>query len=314
MMGTQDKIFVAGHNGMVGSAILRLLKKRGFDNILTAERSECDLTRQDQVGSWFDGRGIDHVFLAAARVGGIHANNTRGAEFIYQNLAIQTNVIHSAWQSGVKGLLFLGSSCIYPRDCQQPIREEYLLTGPLETTNEPYAIAKIAGLKMVEAYNKQYNTGWITLMPTNLYGINDNFDPDTSHVLAALMRKFVEAQELGRNTVQVWGTGTPKREFLSADDLAEACLFCMQKDVRHSLVNVGSGDEVSVRELAELIARVVGYRGAIEFDPTKPDGTPRKLLDSSRINTAGWRARTPLQDGLKQIYEWYLRRKKEAVA
>lgn len=313
-MDLNDKIFVAGHHGMVGSAILRLLQRRGFDNILTVDRDECDLTRQDQVESWFNGRGIDHVFLAAARVGGIHANNTRGAEFIYQNIVIQTNVIHSAWQNNVRGLLFLGSSCIYPRDCPQPIKEDYLLGGPLESTNEPYAIAKIAGLKMVEAYNRQYGTGWMTLMPTNLYGTNDNFDADSSHVLAALMRKIIEARESGRNTVQVWGTGTPKREFLNADDLAEACLFCMQEDIGYSVINVGSGDEVTIGDLAKLIARIAGFQGAIEFDPDKPDGTPRKLLDSSRINAAGWRAKTSLQDGLKQIYDWYLSQEKEAVA
>jgi GDP-L-fucose synthase len=313
-MNQDDTIFVTGHKGMVGSAILRRLKKKGFRNVLVSNRDECDLARQDQVESWFGSHQIDHVFLAAARVGGIRANNTRGAEFIQQNLAIQTNVIHSAWQTHVKKLLFLGSSCIYPRDCPQPIKEEYLLTGPLERTNESYAIAKIAGLRMVQAYNKQYGTKWITLMPTNLYGANDNFDPDTSHVLAALVNRFTEAVETGQNTVTVWGTGTPRREFLHSDDLAEACLFCMQNDIGYSVVNVGSGEEVTIRELAELIARTVGYQGRIEFDPQMPDGTPRKLLDSSRINTAGWRARTSLTDGLDLIHDWYREQKKGKVA
>lgn len=304
-MNPNDTIFVAGHNGMVGSAILRLLERQGFRNVLTAQRSECDLTRQDQVEAWFTSHAVDYVFLAAARVGGIRANNTRGAEFIQQNLAIQTNVIHSAWQNGVKKLLFLGSSCIYPRDCPQPIKEEYLLTGPLESTNEPYAIAKIAGLKMVEAYNKQYGTDWLTLMPTNLYGANDNFDPESSHVLAALVQRFIEARDNGARTVEVWGTGSPRREFLLSDDLAEACVFCMQNDIGHSVINVGSGEEVSIRELAELVAETVGYEGRIRFDPRMPDGTPRKLLDSSRINAAAWHARTPLPEGLKMVCERY---------
>ncbi len=307
-MNLNAAIFVAGHRGMVGSAIVRLLKKEGFHNILTAKRSVCDLTRQQQVEAWFNHHGVDYVILAAARVGGIHANNTRGAEFIYQNLVIQTNVIHSAYQNGVKGLMFLGSSCIYPRDCPQPIKEEYLLTGPLEATNESYAIAKIAGLKMVEAYNKQHGTGYLTLMPTNLYGPNDNFDPDSSHVLAALIRKFSDARDSSEKVVKVWGTGMPRREFLLSDDLAEACLFCMRRNIGHSMVNVGSGEEVTIRELAELVAQTVGFRGQIEFDSRMPDGTPRKLLDSSRINATGWQARTPLREGLRRLYEWYLDR------
>ena len=311
-MNTNDTIYVAGHNGMVGSAIVRLLKMEGFDNVLTVGRDHCNLVRQDKVDTWFDRHDIDYVFLAAAKVGGIHANNSFGAQFIYENLAIQTNVIHAAYKHGVKGLLFLGSSCIYPRDCPQPIKEEYLMTGPLESTNESYAIAKIAGLKMVEAYNREYGTRYMALMPTNLYGMNDNFDLNTSHVVPALLRKFNVARQSEAPGIRVWGTGTPRREFLLVDDLADACLFCMrlygkQSQPGFTVFNVGSGEEVSIAELARMVAQTVGYEGNIEFDSSMPDGTPRKLLDSSRINALGWRARKSLGEGLGETYEWFLK-------
>jgi len=315
-MDKNDTIYVAGHNGMVGSAIVRLLKKEGFHKVLTVNRERCDLSRQNEVDIWFDQHDIDYVFLAAAKVGGIHANNSFGAEFIHENLAIQTNVIHAAYKHGVKGLLFLGSSCIYPRDCPQPIKEEYLMTGPLESTNESYAIAKIAGLKMVAAYNREYGTRYLALMPTNLYGMNDNFDLNTSHVVPALLRKFNEAHKTGAPSVRVWGTGSPRREFLLVDDLAEACLFCMhlyslQPEPGSTLINVGSGEEVNIAELARMVARTVGYKGNIEFDSSMPDGTPRKLLDSSRINALGWRARKTLDEGLSETYAWYLKHQGE---
>ena len=310
-MNKNDNIYVAGHNGMVGSAIVRLLKMEGFHKVLTANRDHCDLSKQEEVNIWFDQHDIDYLFLAAAKVGGIHANNSFGAQFIHENLAIQTNVIHAAYKHGVKGLLFLGSSCIYPRDCPQPIKEEYLMTGPLESTNESYAIAKIAGLKMVEAYNREYGTQYLALMPTNLYGMNDNFDLSTSHVVPALLRKFNEALKTGAPCIRVWGTGLPRREFLLVDDLAEACLFCMrlystQREPGFAVINVGSGEEVSIAQLARMVARTVGYKGNIEFDPSMPDGTPRKILDSSRINALGWRAKISLRDGLADTYRWYL--------
>ena len=301
-----ETIYVAGHNGMVGSAIVRALRSMGYQNLLTVSREHCDLTRQDQVEAWFDSHRIDHVFLAAARVGGIHANNVFGAEFIYDNLTIETNVIHAAYRHGVKSLLFLGSSCIYPRDCPQPMKEEDLLTGALETTNAPYAIAKIAGVKMVEAYNRQYGTRYFAVMPANLYGMNDNYDLNTSHVLPALMHKFVRARQRGETAVSVWGDGTPLREFLFVEDLAEACIFCMERSPEQYLFNVGSGEEVSIRQLAGLVASTVGFEGRIEFDPSMPNGTPRKLLDSSRINELGWRAKTSLSEGLKLTYESFL--------
>lgn len=313
-MRKSDTVYVAGHNGLVGSAIVRRLTAEGFDNVLTCSRQVCDLTNQAAVNTWFAEQNIDYVFLAAAKVGGIHANNTYRAEFIYDNLAIQTNVIHAAYQHHVKGLLFLGSSCIYPRDCPQPTREEHLLTGPLESTNEPYAIAKIAGLKMVEAYNAQYHTRYLSIMPTNLYGVNDNFDLNTSHVIPALIRKIQAAHSAGSASVQVWGTGKPMREFLLVDDLADACVFCMQREHKYDLMNVGSGEEVSIAKLAELIAKVIGYKGKIEFDPTMPDGTPRKLLDTSRIRELGWRPKTALYDGIAATYAWYLDHMDEKVA
>lgn len=313
-MNRQDTIFVAGHRGLVGSAITRCLARSGFERVLTSSRQECDLTDQAAVNAWFSRHEVDYVFLAAAKAGGINANRTYRAEFIYENLAIQTHVIHAAFRHGVKGLLFLGSSCIYPRDCPQPMREEHLLTGPLESTNEPYAVAKIAGVKMVEAYNAQYGTRYLSLMPTNLYGINDNFDPNTSHVIPALMKKLHEARVSRSPAVQVWGTGTPKREFLLVDDLADACLFCMQQQHDYDLLNVGSGEEVSIKELAGIIAEAVGYAGRIEFDPAMPDGTPRKLLDSSRIRQLGWRPKVALRDGIRETYQWYLKREQERAA
>lgn len=313
-MRKNDTIYVTGHKGMVGSAIVRRLSTAGFSNILTSDRSGCDLTDQSAVDAWFARHDIDYVFLAAAKVGGIHANDTFRAEFIYQNLMIQANVMHAAWRNGVKRLLFLGSSCIYPRDCAQPIREAYLLTGPLEHTNEPYAVAKIAGVKMVEAYNAQYQTRYVALMPTNVYGINDNFDLKTSHALPALLRKVFDAHTKGHNRVQVWGTGDPMREFLLVDDLAEACVFCMQHEHTYDLINVGSGEEVSIKQLVEIIADVVGYKGKIEFDTTMPDGTPRKLLDSSRILDLGWRPRTSLKDGIRRTLDWYLEHNSEKAA
>ncbi len=313
-MKHNDAIYVAGHNGLVGSAIVRQLTAGGFNNVVTSDRRACDLTDQAAVNAWFDQHEIDYVFLAAARVGGIHANNTYRAEFIQQNLAIQTNVIHAAYQHEVKRLLFLGSSCIYPRDCPQPMREEHLLTGPLEPTNEPYAIAKIAGLKMVQAYNAQYHTQYLSLMPTNLYGVNDNFDLNTSHVIPALIRKITEAKNSGSDKVLLWGTGRPRREFLLVDDLADACIFCLQQEHRYDVVNVGSGEEVTIKELAELIASVVGFTGKITFDSSMPDGTPRKLLDSSRIREMGWQPKTSLAQGIRATYTWYLDKGSEKVA
>ena len=313
-MRKSDTIYVTGHKGMVGSAIVRRLSAAGFSNILTSDRNSCDLTDQSAVDAWFARQHIDYVFLAAARVGGIHANDTFRAEFIYQNLMIQTNVMHAAWRNGVKHLLFLGSSCIYPRDCPQPMREAHLLTGPLEHTNEPYAVAKIAGVKMVEAYNAQYQTRYIALMPTNLYGINDNFDLKTSHALPALLRKVLDAHNRGDNSVQVWGTGKPRREYLLVDDLADACVICMQCEHDYDLINVGSGEEVSIKQLVETIADVVGYQGEIEFDESMPDGTPRKLLDSTRILDLGWRPRTSLKDGIRRTLDWYLEHNSEKAA
>ena len=305
-MNKDDSIFVAGHNGLVGSAIVRALTRAGYTRLLTVDRAECDLIRQQSVEDWFRINDVDHVFLAAARVGGIHANDTYRGEFIYENLAIQTNVIHAAYQNSVKKLLFLGSSCIYPRDCPQPMREEHLLSGPLEATNEPYAIAKIAGLKMVEAYNRQYDTRYLTLMPTNLYGAEDNFDLNTSHVIPALLRKFHEASMSGAPYVSVWGSGTPRREFLHVDDLAEACVFCMEQGADWDMMNVGSGEEVSIAQLAQIVASVTGFTGEIRFDAGMPDGTPRKLLDTSRLNQMGWRPRISLRDGLESTLGWYL--------
>ena len=305
-MESTAKIYVAGHNGLVGSAIVRALNAQGHHNIVTRSSRELNLTRQDQVEAFFDNEQPDYVFLAAAKVGGIQANNTYRAEFLYDNLMIEANVIHSAYNAGVTKLLFLGSSCIYPKLCPQPMQEEHLLTGLLEPTNEPYAIAKIAGLKLCENYCRQYGANFISAMPTNLYGINDNFDLANSHVLPALMRKFHEAKLAGEPAVTVWGTGTPLREFLYVDDLADALVFLMQSYNEVDFVNVGTGQEVSIRELAETMKAVVGFEGELVFDTSKPDGTPRKLLDVSRLRDAGWEAKTPLKQGIEQMYAWFL--------
>jgi GDP-L-fucose synthase len=305
-MDKKDKIYVAGHRGLVGSAITRTLVAQGYTNLVYRTHQELDLTEQGAVREFFASEQPRYVIMAAAKVGGIHANDTYRAEFIYTNLIMQANVIDAAYRNGVQRLLFLGSSCIYPRECPQPIREEYLLTGPLEHTNEPYAVAKIAGIKMCEAYNDQYGTRYVSLMPTNLYGIRDNFDLETSHVVPALIRKVHEAKQQGANSVTVWGSGQPRREFLYVDDMAEACIFALGQDDQNALLNVGSGEEVTIRELAELVCEVVGFEGRLEFDTSKPDGTPRKLLDSKRINQMGWHAKVELKEGLTVTYRWFL--------
>lgn len=305
-MDRHARIFVAGHRGLVGSAIVRRLEQEGCTDLLTRTRAELDLCDRGAVDRFFTQEQPEYVFLAAAEVGGILANNTYPAVFIRDNLAIQCNVIDAAYRAGVKKLLFLGSSCIYPKLCPQPIREEYLLTGALEPTNDAYAIAKIAGIKMCEAYNRQYGTDYISVMPTNLYGPGDNFDLTSSHVLPALIRKFNEAKVKSSPSVVVWGTGSPRREFLHVDDLADACLFLMQEYSGSEIVNIGVGEDLSIRELAELIRDVVGYTGDLTFDASKPDGTPRKLLDVSRLTGLGWRASIPLREGIAQTYRWYL--------
>lgn len=307
-MQKEAKIYVAGHRGMVGSAILRGLKAHGYTNVVVRTSDELDLRNQQAVERFFAKEHPDYVFLAAARVGGIHANNTYRADFLYDNLAIQTNVIHQAYVHGVRKLLFLGSSCIYPKFAPQPIPEEALLTGLLEPTNEPYAIAKIAGIKLCEAYRAQYGCEFISVMPSNLYGYDDNYHPDNAHVLPALIRRFHEAKVSGLEEVVVWGSGTPLREFLFADDLAEACIFLMQQYDAATPINVGSGEEISIRELAELIKSVTGYTGRLVFDPSKPDGTPRKLMDVRKIHALGWHHSTTLPDGIQLAYEDFLRR------
>lgn len=299
------KIYVAGHRGMVGSALVRRLARGGYKKIITRSHGELDLTAQSAVMDFLNREQPDYIFLAAAKVGGIHANNTFRAEFIYQNLMIEANIIHGAYAAGINRLMFLGSSCIYPRECPQPIKEEYLLTGPLEQTNEPYAIAKIAGIKLCEAYNRQYGTQYVSVMPTNLYGPNDNYDLQTSHVLPALVRKAHEAKLNGARRLEVWGSGTPRREFLYVDDMADACVFLMERGTPGGVFNVGTGADITIRELAESIKDVVGFGGELVFDPTKPDGTPRKLLDVSRLADAGWRATTPLRRGIELAYESY---------
>lgn len=299
------RIYVAGHRGLVGSAILRRLRAEGYDNLLTATRDQLDLRDQAAVNYWFRANRPEYVFLVAGTVGGILANSTRPAEFIYDNLMIHATVVHAAHLHGVRRLLYLGSSCIYPRDCPQPIREEYLLTGLLEPTNEPYAIAKISGIKLCQAYRRQYGCDFISAMPTNLYGPNDNFDLESSHVLPALMRKFHDAKVAGREEVAVWGTGSPKREFLHVDDLADACLFLMRHYNEDIHVNVGTGEDLSIRELAETIREVVAPGVRLAFDATKPDGTPRKLLDVSRLHALGWRHRIELREGIESTYEWF---------
>ncbi len=305
-MESTAKIYVAGHNGLVGSAIIRALNAKGYHNLVVRSSRELDLTRQAEVEAFFEAEKPEYVFLAAARVGGIQANNTYRGEFIYANLMIEANVIHSAYKSGVKKLLFLGSSCIYPKLCPQPMKEEHLLTDFLEPTNEPYAIAKIAGLKLCENYYRQYGANFISAMPTNLYGVNDNFDLANSHVLPALMRKLHEAKLAGEPTVTVWGTGTPLREFLYVDDLAEALVFLMETYNEMDFVNVGTGKEVSIRELAETMKAVVGFEGELVFDTSKPNGTPRKLLDVSRLREAGWEAETSLKEGVEEMYAWFV--------
>jgi GDP-L-fucose synthase len=300
-----SNVFVAGHNGLVGSAICRRLASEGVEP-LVAGRSELDLTDQAAVDAWFSENKVEQVYLAAAKVGGIHANDTYPAEFLHDNLVIQTNIIHAAWKSGVQKLLFLGSSCIYPKLAPQPMPEDSLLTGPLESTNEWYAIAKIAGIKMCQAYQKQYGFDAISAMPTNLYGPGDNFDLENSHVLPALMRKFHEAKEANASAVTVWGTGTPRREFLHVDDLADACVYLMQNYSSPEIVNVGWGKDISIAELAEMIGSIVGFDGAIEFDKSKPDGTPRKLLDTARLSELGWKPSISLEKGIRETYEWYL--------
>lgn len=312
-MGLQ-RIYVAGHRGMVGSAIVRQLQKRGDCELVLRTHDELDLTDQAAVRQFFSDERIDQVYLAAAKVGGIHANNTYPAEFIYENLMIECNVIHAAHQAGVHKLLFLGSSCIYPRNAPQPMREEALLTGTLEPTNEPYAIAKIAGIKLCESYNRQYGRDYRSVMPTNLYGPNDNFHPENSHVIPALMRRFHEAVQQGAGVVTVWGSGKPMREFLHVDDMAAACVFVMNLDEATyrahtqpmlSHINVGTGVDCSIRELAETMARVTGFSGRIVFDTSKPDGTPRKLLDVSRLKALGWQASIDLETGLRETYAWF---------
>lgn len=300
-----SSVFVAGHNGLVGSAIVRRLKADGTDAIV-ARRDELDLADQAAVDTWFADNKVDQVYLAAAKVGGIHANAKYPAEFIHVNLAIQTNVIHSAWRHGVQKLAFLGSSCIYPKMAPQPMSEACLLTGALEPTNECYAIAKIAGIKMCQAYQKQYGFDAISVMPTNLYGPGDNFDLENSHVLPALIRKFHEARMAGVSSVPVWGSGTPRREFLHVDDLADACVFLMGNYNEPDIINVGCGEDISILELAQLVAEIVGFKGAIKLDPSKPDGTPRKLLNVDRLTGLGWRPTIDLREGIEETYRWFI--------
>ena len=312
-MNIDSKIYVAGHRGLVGSALMRQLQAKGYQNLVTRTHAELDLTDQAAVRDFFAAEKPKYVLLAAAKVGGIHANNTYPAEFIQQNLAIQTNVIHESWRNDVQRLLFLGSSCIYPKECPQPIKEEYLLTGPLEPTNRPYALAKIAGIEMCWAYNRQYGTRFMAVMPTNLYGPNDNYDLDNSHVLPALIRKMYEAKERGEREVIVWGTGAPKREFLYSDDMAEACIYLLEQsteklqslfnDEQAPLLNVGCGEDLTIRELADLVAAVIGFKGRLIFDSTKPDGTMRKVMDVSRINALGWQRKINLKDGVALSYQ-----------
>jgi GDP-L-fucose synthase len=317
-----SRIYVAGHKGLVGSAILRRLKSEEYTELMTRTHKELDLMNQADVGRFFEKEKPEYVFLAAAKVGGILANHSYPAEFIYENLMVQTNVIHAAYKTGVKKLLFLGSSCIYPRECPQPMKEEYLLSGKLEPTNEPYAIAKIAGVKMCQSYNRQYGTRFISVMPTNVYGPGDNFDLETSHVLAALIRKFNEAKvrdqraEVGGSeqserssygsSVTIWGTGKPRREFLYVDDLADACLFIMRNYEGSEFLNIGVGKDTSIKELSEMIGEIVGFEGPIHYDSTRPDGTPQKLLDVSRLHGLGWRSETSLREGITKTYQWYV--------
>ena len=306
-MNKTSRIFIAGHKGMVGSAILRILKRKGFDNLICLSSKELDLRKQIDVQDFFLREKPEYVFLAAAKVGGILANNIYKADFIYDNLAIELNVIHSAWKSNIKKLLFLGSSCIYPKMAPQPIKEEYILSGYLEETNEPYAIAKIAGIKLCEAFRFQYGCNFISAMPTNLYGPNDNYDLENSHVLPALIRKFHEATLRNEKSVTVWGSGNPKREFLHVDDLAEACLIMMEKYDGKDFLNIGYGDDISIADLASLVKEITGFKGSIVFDISKPDGTVRKLMDSSKIRQVGWKPKIELKDGIAETYKQYRR-------
>jgi GDP-L-fucose synthase len=312
-MDMHAKIYVAGHRGLVGSAIVRALQERGHDNIVVRTHAELDLLSQSAVAEFFAAEKPEYVFLAAAKVGGILANNTYPADFIYQNLQIQNNIIHQSYVHGVKKLLFLGSSCIYPKLCPQPMKEEYLLTGHIEPTNEPYAIAKIAGIKMCQSYNRQYGTNFIAVMPTNLYGVGDNFDLQNSHVLPALIRKFHEAKVQGGETVTMWGTGTPRREFLYVDDMADGCLFLMdqfnptkeQNESGDVFVNLGTGHDIAIRELGELVRDIIGFQGDIVWDTTKPDGTPQKLQDVTKMHELGWRHTIAIREGIEKTYSWY---------
>lgn len=302
-MEKQSRVYVAGHRGMVGSAIMRKLQLEGFENLITMTSSELDLRNQHAVNEFFDQEKPEYVFLAAAKVGGIHANNVYRADFIYDNLMIETNVIHAAYKYLVNKLMFLGSSCIYPKLAPQPLKEEYLLTGALEETNEPYAIAKITGIKLCEAYRAQYGCNFISVMPTNLYGPNDNYDLNNSHVLPALIRKMVVAKQSNAPFVEIWGSGSPRREFLHADDLAEACYYLMENYNQPGFINIGTGEDITIRELALMIKDIVGYKGEVKQDITKPDGTPRKLMDVSKLNSLGWKASISLPDGIKMVYE-----------
>ncbi len=304
-MDKNAKIYIAGHRGLVGSAIVRKLQSLDYTNLITRTSRELDLRSQAAVAEFFEQEKPDYVFLAAAKVGGIMANSTYPAEFIYNNIMIQTNIIHNSYKAGVNKLLFLGSSCIYPKFAPQPMKEEYLLTGELEPTNEPYAIAKITGIKMCQAYNRQYGTNYISVMPTNLYGPNDNFDLETSHVLPAMIRKFHEAKVNNNPEVVLWGTGSPKREFLHVDDLADACVFLMNNYDGAEILNIGTGEDLTIKELAEMIRDIVGFEGKITWDSSKPDGTPRKLLDVSNLNEARWKAKIELEEGIASTYTWF---------
>jgi len=311
MMNLTDKIYVAGHRGLVGSAVIRALKKKGFTNLIYKTSKELDLRNQADVEFFFKNEQPQYVFLVAGKVGGIVANNTYRADFLYDNLLIVANIVHAAYKNKVTKLLFTGSSCIYPKLAPQPIKEEYLLTGELEHTNEPYAIAKIAGIKLCETYREQYGADFISVMPTNMYGINDNYHPENSHVLPALIRRFHEAKMAELKEVTIWGSGKPKREFLNADDLADACLFLMDKYNEKSIINVGCGEDISIKELAELVKEVTGFAGELVFDTTKPDGTPRKLLDVSKLHNLGWHHKITLKEGLKTAYQDFLMKQQE---
>lgn len=303
------KIYVAGHRGMVGSAIVRRLEKEGFENIVTRTSAELDLRDQAAVAQFFSAEKPEYVFLAAAKVGGIVANNTYRAEFLYDNLLIQNNIIHNSYLNGVKKLMFLGSSCIYPKMAPQPLKEDYLLSGPLEHTNEPYAIAKIAGIKMCDAYRAQYGCNYISVMPTNLYGYNDNYHPENSHVLPALIRRFHEAKESNASEVTIWGSGSPKREFLFADDLADACCYLMENYNEPNLINIGTGEDISIKDLALLVSKVIGFGGELRFDLSKPDGTPRKLMDVSKLHSYGWKHKIELEEGIRLAYQDFLKKR-----